>query len=838
MLSYGSNCYSQKMTTMGTDFWVAPNIHFLSGQSNDNITLSHLYIFITGPRNCIANISNPHNNFDTTLTIIPGQISRIQSIQTVRSLQSDIITSCGFHITATDSVSVYIYNVGTSSDATNVLSTYALRNDYIIQTYPSPSNSQFNTQYAFNPSSNFTIVATEDSTHITILLNGTTTAGDSTGDTLNVFIPQAGLCYQVLSTLNSDLSGTRITASEGKRIAVFEGNDRANQLSLAEGFLHNCHLDEQAIPSVFWGRHFFPDNFIQRPNKIRITSLANNCSITINNQYITTIGERQTYEYQMSGNRTIDYINTSQPACVGLYTQSNITGNDINAEMLIVPPWEQSSEGVVFGISTPVFFLHHEQLHIITKSDETHFLKLDSNNISNYFHPIDVNPAFSYARFYVEPGAHSLNTTDGEGFVAWISDANTYHHAILSAGSALRDAQNSLTINNVTNANWIDTIEVCTYEDISMSVVSLYGFDSVQWLLGDGYNANAGQITHSFSHVGQYGVRAIVYASCDGCYKQIDTLISTIAVFGPDTTYTDTTICSDTFIWQDSTYNEGDQITSLYQNRHGCDSLKISTLHFSSPTFSVVDTILACDSLLFHGVWYSQDGLISYNTLTNASGCDSVLYHYVVINSIRSSSIADTLYGCDSLLFNNIWYFHNTVMAFDTLTGANSCDSILFHAIVINKSYDRTQEITIRDTATLTWLDGNTYNEPTDEPYIVLQAKNGCDSTIHLHLTVLPTPQAPPVDSTTLWIPNTFTPEEKTNNEFYIFSHDIISAEVSIFSREGIHICSFDGLTESWDGTYKGVLCPQNAYIYIITYTTKSRPQYKQQKIGSVLLLR
>lgn len=825
---------AQQMTTMGTDFWVAPNYVTKMREWGIN-TPFYIWLYLVGPRNCTASISNPHTDFDTTLTVTPGQVSLVRTHYYLPTT-TDSLAHCGFHITSTDSISVYAYTFEHNAEATNVLPTYALRSDYIIQTYPSPSYTPIID--STDPSSNFTIVATEDSTLVTIHLNGTTTTGGSTGDVMSVFIPQAGLCYQVASTLNSDLSGTRVTASGGKRIAVFEGCDRPYNLS----HLYNDPFHyEQAIPTVFWGRHFFVNNTLPESNIIRITSLADNCSVWINNNYVTTIGERETFEDTISDNRMLDYISTSQPSCVGLYTTNHNENSLGNSTFLIVPPWEQASEGIVFTNSRPHFYSSFipEQIHIITKTNETHFLQLDSNNISHLFHPIDVNPTFSYARFLVDTGAHTLYTTYGDGFVAWIYDTiSSWYCSMYSVGAALRDAQNSLTIGNTTHACWIDTIEACINDNIPMMVETLFGFDSIRWTLGDGYSANAGQITHTFTHTGRYSVQAIVYASCDGCYKQIDTLTSTIAVFAPDTTYADTIICGDSFFWQDSTYYEGDQITTLYHNRHGCDSLKFSTLRFRSPTYSVLDTIYACDSLLFYGVWYKQNGLVSHDTLTNAEGCDSALCHYVVINTQRSYTIADTIYGCDSLLHNNIWYFRDTTATFDTLTGANRCDSILMHAIIINHSYDKTEHLYIRDTATLTWIDGNTYSESTDSPYVVLQAHNGCDSTIHLHLIVLPTMHPDAIDSTAIWVPNAFTPGEDINNCFRILCNDIITAEVSIFNRLGLHICTFDGLADSWDGTYKGAPCPQGAYVYLITYTTVSQPSHPQRVKGTVLLLR
>ena len=205
---------------------------------------------------------------------------------------------------------------------------------------------------------------------------------------------------------------------------------------------------------------------------------------------------------------------------------------------------------------------------------------------------------------------------------------------------------------------------------------------------------------------------------------------------------------------------------------------------------------------------------------------------------INDTTYTDTIYGCDSLLYEGITYYDDDAVPYNILLNAAGCDSILMHAIVIKHSYHKTEEVYIRDTATFTWIDGNTYTESTDEPFVVLQAHNGCDSTVHLHLTVLPTPRPQPLDSTAIWVPNVFTPDEDINSQFKIFCNDIISAEVSVFNRWGLHICTFDGLTESWDGTMKGTACPQGTYVYIIEYTSRTRPQYTKRKIGTVTLVR
>ncbi len=89
-----------------------------------------------------------------------------------------------------------------------------------------------------------------------------------------------------------------------------------------------------------------------------------------------------------------------------------------------------------------------------------------------------------------------------------------------------------------------------------------------------------------------------------------------------------------------------------------------------------------------------------------------------------------------------------------------------------------------------------------------------------------------------IWVPNVFTPDGNTNNHFRVFSYDVTEMRVFIFRRNGLQITEFDGLTGAWDGTYRGIACPQETYTYCIVYRTAARPQILQRKVGTVTLLR
>ncbi|MBP5547799.1 MAG: gliding motility-associated C-terminal domain-containing protein [Bacteroidales bacterium] len=93
-------------------------------------------------------------------------------------------------------------------------------------------------------------------------------------------------------------------------------------------------------------------------------------------------------------------------------------------------------------------------------------------------------------------------------------------------------------------------------------------------------------------------------------------------------------------------------------------------------------------------------------------------------------------------------------------------------------------------------------------------------------------------DIATLWAPNAFTPDEQSNNLFFIKTNQILSGVVHMYDRRGLFIGSFDLLSGSWDGSHNGVECPQGAYVWIVDYVKKSAPGIHQKKTGTVILLR
>lgn len=722
LVSGGGRLSAQQLTTMGTDFWVTS-----IGRGYSNIQL-----LFASQRNCSASIVNPYTGWDTTISIDATAGKYFSLYHYNISYLSGETFNYGFHITTTDTVSLYIITgSGSNSESSNILPTQVLGKYYIIQTYPTPL-------YTFWGHCLFSIVTTEDSTNIRITLNGPTSTGEQTGETITRFLPSAGTCFQIISGDNADLSGTKVISN--KKIAIFQGNSNSN-VSI-DGFYStdgNHLFFEQAIPVKEWGRHFIvPHSGYNSVDKVRITAKDGLCSIFRNGQFLANLIACGTYEYALDSSSLADQITTTKAANITLYNTTDfstaVPGYQYcirTASSTTIYPLKDATKYVSF-----YFKNEPSRVNIVAHTSDTNLIFLDTINIGNLFIPIENNRSFSIARIQdISEGFHTLYAQGGSGFNAYYTYPDFYVHSC-SLGASFPTIQNSLNIENITDANLFDTINGCINQIVTMSVSSEISTDSIRWFLGDGSQDNGTNVQHLYNHDGIFPITAIVYSSCQECYKTVDTQQATIRIYPNSITY--------------------------------------------------LDTIYSCDSLLYHNLWYKENSLVSYDTLSNAFGCDS----------------------------------------------------LIFHNIVIKHSYNITENVTIPDTATFTWIDGNTYSESTDEPYIVMQAVNGCDSTIHLHLTVLPTPPPSQIDSTAIWIPNVFTPGEETNQRFRFYCHDIQQAQVSIFNRKGLHIVTFDALADSWDGTCNGRPCPQDSYVYIIEYTTVSNPHYKQRKTGTVTLLR
>ena len=190
----------------------------------------------------------------------------------------------------------------------------------------------------------------------------------------------------------------------------------------------------------------------------------------------------------------------------------------------------------------------------------------------------------------------------------------------------------------------------------------------------------------------------------------------------------------DSFVWNDSTYTESGDYLHEYWNADDC--WQVDTLHLTiGHANAAIDEIEACDSLTWiDGVTYTESTQTPVFTLTNSELCDSVVTLHLTIT--HSSSSIETIVACDSLTWiDGITYTESTQEPTFHYTNAEGCDSLVTLHLTILHSSASIDSVTTCDS--YTWIDGVTYTESTQAPTFHYTNAEGCDSSVTLHLTIL-----------------------------------------------------------------------------------------------------
>jgi len=155
-------------------------------------------------------------------------------------------------------------------------------------------------------------------------------------------------------------------------------------------------------------------------------------------------------------------------------------------------------------------------------------------------------------------------------------------------------------------------------------------------------------------------------------------------------------------------------------------------------------------------------------------------------------------------------------------------------------NFDEPMHLNGIGTGTLTWIYGNgiicsvcpnTQIFPTYSGYYTILATNdyGCTMTDNVYITI--------TKDHNIYIPNTFTPNgDGLNDVFGVKGTGIINFELNVFDRWGENIFQSTDIQKMWDGTYKGGLCKNDTYAYLLHYTSLDGKTHT--KTGHVTLLK
>ncbi|MGN0187695.1 MAG: T9SS type A sorting domain-containing protein [Paludibacteraceae bacterium] len=191
--------------------------------------------------------------------------------------------------------------------------------------------------------------------------------------------------------------------------------------------------------------------------------------------------------------------------------------------------------------------------------------------------------------------------------------------------------------------------------------------------------------------------------------------------------YGDSLFFGGTYRTQSGTYI--DTLTDI----SGCDSIVTLTLQIRQEIRSILyQEICHGDSLLFAGQFRTQSGTYT-DTLTTLFGCDSIVTLNLRIKpEIRTTYSHELCYG-DSLLFGGKYRAQSGTYN-DTLTTATGCDSVVVLNLQIKPEIRSTIQKRICEDDSFFF--NNQYLNTSGYYSDTLQAVAGCDSIVTLELTV------------------------------------------------------------------------------------------------------
>jgi len=544
-------------STEGKDFWVT----FLQADQDPNNTLE-FSLSISSRENCQVTIENPYTSYSETFEVTANEMKLVEMYsgnvlrddaraamtstgKVCYAVNSEQVDTCALHVTATANISLFATNYKKATfDATNVLPTASLLDDYVIQTYtPSDHGGTGSTQ-----GSHFGIIAAEDDVVVDITPTVPTKNGKQAGETFATETLKKGQVYYVWTGKKDDaigdLSGTTVKARDGKKIAVFQGCPHTN---IPYQVKQRDHIFSQAMPTQYWGNTFVLTASASRPvDKIRILALNDETEVKINGELVYTFdfsnNPKHYWEFEIGSEGTYAkdgscLVNTSCPCAVHLFIVSQqyhgTKSSSGDPAMLWINPIEQQIDQVTFATYASKNGTTAHYVNVVT--DNPALMTLDNNSIESQFQAVNGSSNYYYAQVSLgsEATSHTLKS-DGSNFIAHVYGFTSNESYGYSAGGATKPLTSSITINGeVFTPDTKNTL--CGVDTIRFACHPDYEYEKIEWYFGDGKSdlSNKDSVTHYYPVSDTYEAYVLIYREssnlCAG-YNAVDSIPITVTI--------------------------------------------------------------------------------------------------------------------------------------------------------------------------------------------------------------------------------------------------------------------------------------------------------------------
>lgn len=411
-----------RKSTEGKDFWFAymESRNYQSGHYTE--------VTLTSPFTCNFEIRiGKSNSIISSGTLQPDQPQKIPlDWKLVEAIGSESIQEKAIHLTSDNPMNIYALNyTPNSADVALIFPTSALGKEYYAICYEPRVHETAQGGYGNGRNSEFLIVATEDSTMVTIVPTKVTDQMKPAHVPFQIKLNK-GEVYQVQSmnrnnlTGQGDLSGSNIRSD--KPVAFFSGS-LSTTIPATSGVSAWDHLYEQIPPIQAWGNQFMavPLKSRQR-DTYRIFAAYDNTMVKVGNDTYLLLnkGDYKEFMLEYSDPRIVD---STKPILLVQYSNSqsvdaSFTGGNGDPFMIIVSPLNQTKQNVTFVAYNSAQITDRYFVNVIAKDISTSFITLDQAPVQFTSLP---NTGYSYAQISIKQGNHQLQTSMADkGFIAYV----------------------------------------------------------------------------------------------------------------------------------------------------------------------------------------------------------------------------------------------------------------------------------------------------------------------------------------------------------------------------------------------------------------------------------
>ena len=580
-------------STQGTEFWLS----FMMNGYRYNNGSEWVYngVMVSAKRNCSGVITNPVTGWTENFSVEAARVTFVSvPMEEGYNDLDETVADRGLRVVTTDTVSLYYYSCATNSfDGTFVMPIESIGSEYIIQT-DAQSDMVVHEEIMDQYTSAFLVLATEDNTRVDITPSVRTITGHEAGQMISVTL-NAGQTYSVRSHYGEgsrDLSGSKVVAANGKKVAVFNGNTLTTIPNVANGGVD--HIFEQALPTFAWGKHFAVTSSNGRTRDfVKVTSSADSNKIKRNGHTLTTLNRNESYTFELTGWDGSCYIETSEPSMVYLYNttfRDDPSGDMGDPSMVWIPPVELKIDEITFcTFNHYAASIEHHYVNIVVERKDIRRVYFDGQLLDpSDFQPVSGNHRYYFTRRWITPGVHHLHCRMGlMAHVYGFGEVKGYAYCV---GSNIVDLRSQLYVNDTPSESLKGGCYACVNDTIRLEVETNYEIRSVNWDFADSGQAHGSVVSHSYAQIGDYEVTVHIEGTNLFNQQPVSEDKAVVIHVGEGEIHDEThAFCNeDVFDYYGVEYTESGYYERLGVNVFGCDSSYYLHLDMNySPDFQI-----------------------------------------------------------------------------------------------------------------------------------------------------------------------------------------------------------------------------------------------------------